>query len=176
MPAFPDKDKTKKSFEHYSNLDSLGRCGPAYANVGRETMPTQKRGPIGNVKPTGWQTVKYEGIDGKYLYNRVPSHRLPAHGGNANPKNLITGTWYLNVTGMLPFENMVADYVKETNHHVLYRVTPIFQGSDLVARGVQMEAWSVEDKGAGIQFNVFVYTITSPALPLIIRFGKSRKG
>lgn len=174
VPAFPDKDKTKKSFEHYSNLDSLGRCGPAYANVGRETMPTQKRGPIGNVKPTGWQTVKYEGIDGKYLYNRchLIGYQLTAE--NANPKNLITGTRYLNVTGMLPFENMVADYVKETNHHVLYRVTPIFQGSDLVARGVQMEAWSVEDKGAGIQFNVFVYN-NQPGITIDYKTGKSRK-
>lgn len=175
VPDFPDKDKTKKSFERYSDLDSLGRCGPAYANVSRETMPTQKRGPIGSVKPSGWQTVKYEGIDGKYLYNRchLIGYQLTAE--NANPKNLITGTRYLNVTGMLPFENMVADYVKETNHHVLYRVTPIFQGNDLVARGVQMEAWSVEDKGAGVQFNVFVYN-NQPGITIDYKTGKSRKG
>ena len=174
VPDFPDKDKTRKSFERYSELDSLGRCGPAYANVGRETMPTQKRGPIGSVKPSGWQTVKYEGIDGKYLYNRchLIGYQLTAE--NANPKNLITGTRYLNVTGMLPFENMVADYVKETNHHVLYRVTPIFQGNDLVARGVQMEAWSVEDKGAGVQFNVFVYN-NQPGITIDYKTGKSKR-
>lgn len=138
-------------------------------------MPTQKRGPIGSVKPSGWQTVKYEGIDGKYLYNRchLIGYQLTAE--NANPKNLITGTRYLNVTGMLPFENMVADYVKETNHHVLYRVTPIFQGNDLVARGVQMEAYSVEDKGDGVQFNVFVYN-NQPGITIDYKTGKSRRG
>ena len=148
VPDFPDKDKTKtkKSFERYSNLDSLGRCGPAYANVGRETMPTQKRGPIGSVKPSGWQTVKYEGIDGKYLYNRchLIGYQLTAE--NANPKNLITGTRYLNVTGMLPFENMVADYVKETNHHVLYRERPCGPGrpDGSLERGRQRRRYPVQ--------------------------------
>lgn len=175
VPDFPEADKTsKKAFEHYSNLDSLGRCGPAYANVCLETMPTQNRGPIGQVKPSGWQTVKYDGIDGKYLYNRchLIGYQLTAE--NANPKNLITGTRYLNVTGMLPFENLVADYVKETKHHVLYRVTPIFQGNDLVARGVQMEAYSVEDKGAGVQFNVFVYN-NQPGITIDYKTGKSKR-
>jgi DNA-entry nuclease len=174
IPSFPDKDRTTKSFESYSKLDSLGRCGPAYANVSLSTMPTEKRGPIGSVKPTGWQTVKYDGIDGKYLYNRchLIGYQLTAE--NANPRNLITGTRYLNVTGMLPFENMVADYVKETHHHVLYRVTPIFKGNELVARGVQMEACSVEDKGAGIQFNVYVYN-NQPGITIDYRTGKSKR-
>jgi DNA-entry nuclease len=175
VPSFPDKDKTStKSFEHYSQLDRLGRCGAAYANVSRSTMPTQKRGPIGKVKPTGWHIAKYDGIDGKYLYNRchLIGYQLTAE--NANPRNLITGTRYLNVTGMLPFENMVADYVKETNHHVLYRVTPIFKGSELVARGVQMEAYSVEDKGAGVQFNVYVYN-NQPGITIDYKTGTSRR-
>lgn len=172
VPNFPDKDKTKKSFERYSDLDSLGRCGPAYANVCRDTMPTEKRGKIGSVKPSGWQTAKYDNVDGKYLYNRchLIGYQLTAE--NANPKNLITGTRYLNVQGMLPFENMVADYVKETNHHVLYRVTPIFKGNNLVASGVQMEAYSVEDKGAGVQFNVYVYN-NQPDITIDYKTGKS---
>ena len=174
VPDFPDKDKTKKSFERYSDLDSLGRCGPAYANIGKDLMPTKKRGAIGSVKPSGWHLAKYDNVDGKYLYNRchLIGYQLTAE--NANPKNLITGTRYLNVEGMLPFENMVADYVKETNHHVLYRVTPIFSGNDLVARGVQMEAWSVEDKGAGIQFNVFVYN-NQPGITIDYKTGDSKK-
>ena len=175
VPDFPDADKkSKKAFEHYSSLDSLGRCGPAYANIGKDLMPTKKRGPSGQVKPAGWQTVKYEGIDGKYLYNRchLIGYQLTAE--NANPRNLITGTRYLNVTGMLPFENLVADYVKETKHHVLYRVTPIFKGNDLVARGVQMEAYSVEDNGAGVQFNVFVYN-NQPGITIDYKTGKSKR-
>ena len=134
----------------------------------------QKRGAIGNIKPSGWHTVKYEGIDGKYLYNRchLIGYQLTAE--NANPRNLITGTRYLNVTGMLPFENMVADYVKETNHHVLYRVTPIFKERELVARGVQMEAYSVEDKGAGVQFNVYVYN-NQPGISINYETGRSKK-
>jgi DNA-entry nuclease len=174
VPSFPDKDKVTKSFEHYSKLDSLGRCGAAYANISRSTMPTEKRGRIGKVKPTGWHIAKYEGIDGKYLYNRchLIGYQLTAE--NANPRNLITGTRYLNVTGMLPFENMVADYVKETNHHVLYRVTPIFKDSELVARGVQMEAYSVEDKGAGVQFNVYAYN-NQPGIIIDYKTGNSRR-
>lgn len=156
-PDFPDDDKTSVSFERYSQLDYFGRCGPAYANVGRETMPTEARGSIGQVKPTGWHTVKYDFVDGKYLYNRchLIGYQLTAE--NANELNLITGTRYMNVDGMLPFENQVADYIRETDHHVLYRVTPVYDGADLVARGVQMEAWSVEDGGAGVCFNVYVY-------------------
>ena len=158
-PSFTDSSFTTKAFESYSALDSLGRCGTALANVCRDTMPTAERGSIGSVKPSGWKTVKYDGIDGKYLYNRchLIGYQLTAE--NANEKNLITGTRYLNVEGMLPFENMVADYVKETNHHVLYRVTPIFDGDNLVASGVEMEAESVEDKGDGISFHVYCYNV-----------------
>lgn len=156
-PTFSQSDLTTASFETYSNLDSLGRCGVAYANVGQDLMPTEERGSIGQVKPTGWHTIKYDNVDGKYLYNRchLIGYQLTAE--NANTKNLITGTRYLNIQGMLPFENMVADYVKETNNHVLYRVTPIFDGNNLVASGVTMEAMSVEDNGEGISFNVYCY-------------------
>ncbi len=159
VPDFPEEDRTTVSFETYSELDDLGRCGPAYANVGQDLMPTEKRGSIGQVKPSGWQVAKYDCVDGKYLYNRchLIGYQLTAE--NANEKNLITGTRYLNVTGMLPFENLVADYVKETDHHVLYRVTPIFEGENLVASGVQMEAWSVEDQGEGVEFNVYCYNV-----------------
>lgn len=146
-----------ESFETYSSLDSLGRCGVAYANVGQDLMPTEERGSIGQVKPTGWHTVKYDCVDGKYLYNRchLLGYQLTAE--NANTKNLITGTRYLNIEGMLPFENMVADYVKETNNHVLYRVTPVFDGDNLVATGVLMEGYSVEDQGDGVTFCIFAY-------------------
>ena len=153
VPDFPLDDYTTEAFETYSDLDELGRCGVAYANVCQELMPTQKRGKIGQVKPSGWQTAKYDSVDGKYLYNRCHLIGYQLTGENANEKNLITGTRYLNVDGMLPFENMVADYVKETGNHVLYRVTPIFTGDNLVADGVQMEAESVEDNGDGILFN-----------------------
>ena len=156
-PNFPDEDFTSEAFEEYSPLDDLGRCGVAYANVGIETMPTEERGSISNVKPTGWQSVQYDFVDGKSLYNRCHLIGFQLTGENANRQNLITGTRYMNVDGMLPFENMVADYVKETENHVLYRVTPIFEGDNLVANGVQMEAESVEDKGEGVCFNVYVY-------------------
>lgn len=160
VPDFSESDKARTdAFETYSDLDPLGRCGVAYANVCREIMPTEKRGNIGSVKPTGWHTIKYDIVDGKYLYNRCHLIAYELAGENANTKNLITGTRYMNVEGMLPFENMVADYVKETNNHVLYRVTPVFRGSNLVASGVQMEAWSVEDQSAGICFNVFCYNV-----------------
>ena len=157
VPYFSSSEYRTKAFEIYSDLDRLGRCGITYACVCRETMPTEKRGSIGQVKPSGWQTVKYDFVDGQYLYNRchLIGYQLTAE--NANVKNLITGTRDLNVDGMLPFENMVADYVKETNHHVLYRVTPIFDGDNLVARGVEMEAYSVEDHGEGICFNIYAY-------------------
>lgn len=158
-PDFSDQDLTDKSFEEYSPLDSLGRCGTAVANVGKDLMPTEKRGSIGKVKPTGWHTTKYSFVDGKYLYNRCHLIGYQLSGENANERNLITGTRYLNVEGMLPFENMVADYVKETGNHVLYRVTPIFEGDDLVAKGVMMEAESVEDKGESVMFHVFVYNV-----------------
>ena len=159
VPDFPLDDYTTEAFETYSDLDELGRCGVAYANVCQELMPTQKRGKIGQVKPSGWQTAKYDSVDGKYLYNRCHLIGYQLTGENANEKNLITGTRYLNVDGMLPFENMVADYVKETGNHVLYRVTPIFTGDNLVADDVQMEAESVEDNGDGILFNVFCYNV-----------------
>lgn len=159
VPDFPLDDYTTEAFETYSDLDELSRCGVAYANVCQELMPTQKRGKIGQVKPSGWQTAKYDSVDGKYLYNRCHLIGYQLTGENANEKNLITGTRYLNVDGMLPFENMVADYVKETGNHVIYRVTPIFTGDNLVADGVQMEAESVEDNGDGILFNVFCYNV-----------------
>lgn len=156
-PSFPAEDFTSEGFEEYSPLDDLGRCGVAYANVGLDTMPTEERGSISNVKPTGWKSVQYDFVDGKSLYNRCHLIGFQLTGENANRQNLITGTRYMNVDGMLPFENLVADYVKETENHVLYRVTPIFEGDNLVASGVQMEAQSVEDKGEGVCFNVYVY-------------------
>lgn len=158
VPRFSDEEKKNAAaFENYSDLDALGRCGVAFACVGKETMPTEERGPIGSIKPSGWHSVKYDFVDGKYLYNRchLIGYQLTAE--NANEKNLITGTRYLNTKGMLPFENMVADYVKETGNHVLYRVTPVFEGKNLVASGVYMEAYSVEDDGDGICFYVYVF-------------------
>lgn len=159
IPYFTKKDLKKKAFEKYSKLDDEGRCGVAYANVCRKIMPKKRRGRIGMIKPSGWHTVKYDGVDGKYLYNRCHLIGYQLSGENANRKNLITGTRYLNVEGMLPFENMVADYVKETNHHVLYRVTPIFAGDNELASGVLMEAESVEDKGEGVEFCVYCYNV-----------------
>ena len=157
VPAFTEQEKKAEPFERYAELDWLGRCGVVYACVGRETMPTEDRQGIGQVKPTGWHTVKYDFVDGKYLYNRCHLIGFQLTGENANEKNLITGTRYLNIEGMLPFENMVADYVKETGNHVLYRVTPVFEGDDLLAKGVRMEAYSVEDNGEGITFHVFAF-------------------
>ena len=158
-PYFTSDDLTTEAFENYSELDALGRCGVAYANVCLETMPTEKRGSISEVKPTGWHSVKYDNVDGKSLYNRchLIGYQLTAE--NANQQNLITGTRYLNVDGMLPFENMVADYVKETDNHVLYRVTPVFTGDNLVADGVLIEGYSVEDEGDGICFCAYAYNV-----------------
>ena len=159
-PLFTDDEKKNdRSFEEYAPLDDLGRCGTAYSCVGRELMPTEARGNISQVKPTGWHSVKYDCVDGKNLYNRchLIGYQLTAE--NANDRNLITGTRYLNVEGMLPFENMVADYIKETDNHVLYRVTPIFSGDNLVADGVLMEAYSVEDGGEGVTFCVYAYNV-----------------
>jgi DNA-entry nuclease len=156
-PEFSDADMTETGYEYYSDLDYLGRCGYAMACIGIEMMPTQERGSIGQVKPSGWHTVKYDFVDGKYLYNRCHLIGFQLTGENANECNLITGTRYLNVEGMLPFENMVADYIRETENHVLYRVTPVFDDDSLVARGVQMEAKSVEDDGEGICFNIYAY-------------------
>lgn len=172
VPYFTKDDLTDVSFESYSDLDSLGRCGVAYASVCTDTMPTEKRGSIGEVKPTGWHTAKYDCVDGKYLYNRchLIGYQLTAE--NANEKNLITGTRYLNVQGMLPFENMTADYVKETGNHVLYRVTPIFEGNNLVASGVLMEAESVEDEGDGVLYCVYVYNV-QPGVTIDYATGES---
>lgn len=159
IPDFSADELVAESYEFYSPLDSLGRCGVAKASVGADLMPTEERKSISSVKPSGWQTVKYDCVDGKYLYNRchLIGYQLTAE--NANRENLITGTRYLNVEGMLPFENMVADYIKETGNHVLYRVTPVFEGNNLVASGVQIEAQSVEDDGDGIMFNVYCYNV-----------------
>ena len=159
QPYFTEEELTTQSFETYSELDSLGRCGVAYANVGQDLMPTEPRGEIGAVKPTGWHLVKYDNVDGKYLYNRCHLIAYMLAAENANPQNLITGTRYLNVQGMLPFESKVCDYVKNTGNHVLYRVTPIFDGDNLLADGVLMEAYSVEDAGEGISFCVFAYNV-----------------
>ena len=161
QPDFDRENLPTESYEVYSPLDALGRCGVAEANVGIDLMPTEERGEIGQVKPSGWQTVKYDIVDGKYLYNRCHLIGYQLTGENANEENLITGTRSMNVDGMLPFENEVADYVQETGNHVLYRVTPIFSGTELVARGVQMEALSVEDGGEGVCFNVYVYNCQS---------------
>lgn len=172
IPGFDEGDFTTEAFEYYSELDYLGRCGVAYANICLELMPTEPRGEIGQVKPSGWHTVKYDCVDGKYLYNRCHLIGFQLAGENANEKNLITGTRYLNVVGMLPFENMVDNYVEETENHVLYRVTPIFDGENLVASGVQMEAWSVEDEGEGLCFNVYVYNV-QPGVTIDYATGES---
>lgn len=173
VPFFPKEDLKAEAFESYGDLDSLGRCTVAYSMVGTETMPTEERGSIGQVKPTGWHAVKYDNVDGKYLYNRchLIGYQLTAE--NANVKNLITGTRYLNVQGMLPFENLTADYIKETGNHVLYRVTPVFEGDDLVASGVLMEGESAEDGGEAIQFCVYVYNV-QPGIIIDYATGDSR--
>ena len=174
IPAFSETDLTTEPFEQYSDLDSFGRCGEAYANICRELMPTEKRGEIGMIRPSGWHTVKYNGVvDGNYLYNRCHLIAFSLAGENANEKNLITGTRYMNTVGMIPYEQEVADYVKDTEHHVLYRVTPVFEGENLVAAGVHMEAMSVEDKGSAICFNVFVYNV-QPGIYIDYSNGDSR--
>lgn len=176
QPGFTQEelDQAAQGFEEYSPLDSLGRCGAAYASVGLDTMPTQDRESISSVKPSGWQTAKYdtELVDGGYLYNRCHLIGFQLTGENANEENLITGTRYLNVEGMLPFENLVADYIKETGNHVLYRVTPLFEGDNLVASGVEMEALSVEDEGDGVSFHVYVYNV-QPGVEIDYATGES---
>lgn len=169
VPEFKEEDYTTEVFEEYSELDYLNRCGIAYANICKETMPTQERESL-DTKPTGWKQAKY---NGEYLYNRchLIGHQLAAE--NDNEKNLITGTRYFNVEGMLPFENIVAEYVKRTENHVLYRVTPIFEGENLLASGVQMEAYSVEDNGAGVCFNVYVYNV-QPGVEIDYSTGSSK--
>ena len=174
VPYFSAAELTTQSFETYSDLDSLGRCGVTYACIGKDLMPTEERGSIGMVKPTGWHTVRYDDlVDGKYLYNRCHLIGYQLTGENANTKNLITGTRYLNIEGMLPFENMVADYIQETNNHVLYRVTPIFEGNNLLANGVLMEGYSVEDKGAGVSYCVFAYNV-QPGIEIDYATGESK--
>ena len=170
----PDfENTTTNSYETYAPLDELGRCGTAEACVGIDLMPTEERGSIGSVKPSGWQSAKYDCVDGKYLYNRCHLIGYQLSGENANKQNLITGTRYMNVEGMLPFENMVADYVKETDNHVMYRITPHFYGDELVARGVIMEALSVEDDGEGVCFSVYVYNV-QPGVVIDYATGESR--
>ena len=159
QPDFPEEDRVPESFESYSPLDSLGRCGTAYACVGQDLMPTEDRGNISEVHPSGWEQQFYDFVDGEALYNRCHLIGFQLTGENANERNLITGTRYMNVEGMLPFEDMVADYVRETGNHVLYRVTPVFQGEELVARGVEMEALSVEDGGEGVCFHIYAYNV-----------------
>ncbi len=172
IPFFTDDEITDQSFETYSPLDELGRCGVAFACVGQDLMPTEDRGSIGQVKPSGWHLVKYDCIDGKYLYNRchLIGYQLTAE--NANERNLITGTRYLNIEGMLPFENQVADYVQQTGNHVLYRATPIFEGENLLASGVLIEGYSVEDSGTGICFCVYAYNV-QPGVQIDYATGES---
>ena len=174
IPFFVEEEYTTESYEYYSELDTLGRCGVTEACIGIDIMPTEDRGNIGSVKPSGWQSVKYDIVDGKYLYNRCHLIGFQLAGENANKRNLITGTRYLNIEGMLPFEDMVADYVKETENHVLYRVTPIFNGDDLVAEGVLMEGWSVEDEGDGICFCIYAYN-AQPGIVIDYATGNSRE-
>ena len=174
VPYFTAAELTTTSFETYSDLDTLGRCGVTYACIGQDLMPTKERGSIGMVKPTGWHTVRYDDlVDGKYLYNRCHLIGYQLTGENANTQNLITGTRYLNIEGMLPFENMVADYIQETDNHVLYRVTPIFEGNNLLANGVLMEGYSVEDKGAGVSYCVFAYNV-QPGIEIDYATGESK--
>ena len=157
VPYFTVSSEMTDSFEYYGDLDKLGRCTVVYANIGKDLMPTEERGNISAIKPTGWKSVRYDFVDGQSLYNRCHLIGWQLTAENANEKNLITGTRYLNVEGMLPFENLIADYVKETGNHVMYRVTPIFEGNNLVASGVLMEGWSVEDNGEAVCFNVYAY-------------------
>jgi DNA-entry nuclease len=174
IPFFMPEEITAESYEEYSDLDELGRCGVTMACIGVDIMPTEDRGEIGSVKPTGWHSVKYDIVEGKYLYNRCHLIGFQLAGENANKKNLITGTRYLNIEGMLPFENLVADYVKETKNHVMYRVTPLFDGDDLVAHGVLMEGYSVEDQGEGVCFCVYAYN-AQPGIVIDYATGESRE-
>lgn len=171
-PTFTESEITTKAFEKYSQLDYLGRCGVAFACLGIETLPQEERGEIGMIKPTGWHLKKYDCVDGKYLYNRCHLIGFQLSGENANNRNLITGTRYLNIDGMLPFENMVADYIDETSNHVMYRVTPVFENENLLCKGVKMEAYSVEDGGKGISFNVFCYNV-QPSIKIDYETGES---
>lgn len=159
VPFFTENEITDESFESYGEMDALERCTVCIASIGEDLMPTEDRGSIGYVKPSGWQNEKYDFIDGKYVYNRCHLIGFQLTGENATRENLITGTRYLNAEGMLPFENDVAQYIKDTGNHVMYRVTPIFEEDNLLASGVLMEAYSVEDEGEGICFNVYCYNV-----------------
>ena len=172
LPGFSLEERTTDSFETYSTLDALGRCGPAYACIGQDLMPTEDRESISSVLPTGWVQAEYDFVEGGSLYNRCHLIGFQLTGENANEENLITGTRYMNVEGMLPFENMVADYIKETGNHVLYRAAPIFEGENLVASGVVMEAFSVEDEGEGVCFHVYVYNV-QPGVEIDYATGES---
>ena len=171
-PKFDDLSKSAVSFEVYSELDHLGRAQEAYASLGKDLMPTEERKNINSVKPSGWHTVKYDIVEGKYLYNRCHLIGFQLAGENANKNNLITCTRYMNTKGMLDFENKVAEYIKETSNHVLYRVTPMYEENNLVAKGVQIEALSIEDNGQGIKFNVFVYNV-QPGIEINYLTGES---
>lgn len=173
VPEFDDLSKSTNSFEVYSELDYLGRAGVAYANLSKKLMPTEERKSIGMIKPTGWHTIKYDNIDGKYLYNRCHLIGFQLAGENANKNNLITCTRHMNADTMLEYENKVADYIKKTNNHVLYRVTPVYVDNNLLASGVQMEALSIEDNGHGIKFNVFIYNI-QPGIEINYKTGDSK--
>ena len=175
VPFFREDDITAEAYEAYSPLDRLGRCGPATACLGRETMPTEARGEIGMIRPSGWHTVRYDDlIEDKYLYHRCHLIAYMLAGENDNELNLITGTGYMNVSGMLPFELETMEYILDTGNHVLYRVTPCFSGDDLVASGVLMEAYSVEDQGRGLAFNVFVFNV-QPGIVIDYRTGNSSR-
>ena len=175
-PEFQESDVKTESFENYSDLDSLGRCGVAFACLNIDTMPSadDERESISNVEPSGWINKKYDSVDGGYLYNRCHLIGYQLSNENANEKNLITGTRYMNTEGMLPFENQVAEYIKETDNHVLYRVTPIYEDDNLVASGVQIEAKSVEDNGDGICFNVYCYNV-QPGITIDYKTGESEE-
>ena len=174
VPFFTDEDKKRGSFEEYGDLDSLGRCTEAFAIVSKDTMPTEKRGSIGMIKPKGWHTVKYDSVNGKYLYNRCHLIGYQLTGENANPNNLITCTRQMNSDVMLMFENRVANYVKDSEGRVLYRVTPYFEGDNLLSKGVLMEAYSLDDNGKGLMFNVFVYNVQD-GIMIDYATGESRK-
>ena len=176
VPDFTADEITTSSFEKYGELDELGRCTAAIACVGKDLMPTEERQSIVDVRPTGWKQNKYPGVvdsDPPYLYNRCHLIGFQLTGENANEKNLITGTRYLNVEGMLPYENQVAEYVESTGRHVMYRVTPVFTGNNLLCDGVQIEAYSVEDKGKGISFNVFCYNV-QPGIEISYEDGNNK--
>lgn len=172
VPIFGADEFSDRSYEYYSELDEYGRCGMAIASVGQDLMPTEDRESISHIHPTGWHSMRYDFVPGGNLYNRCHLIGFQLTGENANEKNLITGTRYLNIEGMLPFENMIADYVKETGNHVVYRVTPVFEGKELVARGVILEAKSVEDNGEGVMFNVYAYNV-QPGVIIDYKTGQS---